>query len=237
MFNDVDENLEYVIRKERILALRETDEWAEFVERFDAKSDSNLSLLAELFEEKLGDDPSVEDYQRLLRNVLLAGGVVRIGGTQYEFEPVPETEQSPEPEVPVHRGQEMWREHAEFMRTGGNNGGPPSMDEVRERKRTSASFRAYVTQAYQAESDLLTNPVAKAEAEALWSVNPHLRPEQQQKVAVTEELMRFAKFYRELPTDRLKPRGGYIELSPEFRLTKEQFDRLVEKSTAAGLIA
>src|SRR5882672_12167674 len=114
MFNDVDENLEYVIRKERILALRETDAWAEFVERFDAKSDSNLSLLAELFEEKLGNDPSVEDYQRLLRNVLLAGGVVRVGGEQHEFEVVPKTEQTPVPEVPVHRGQQLWSEYRQY---------------------------------------------------------------------------------------------------------------------------
>jgi hypothetical protein len=62
-----------------------------------------------------------------------------------EAEPV--VEEAPQP---IHRGQQMWREHAEFMEHGGKDGGIPSGDEVRSHMRESKSFRSFITQGYQA---------------------------------------------------------------------------------------
>ena len=85
-----------------------------------------------LFVEKLGDDPGVEDYQRLLKNVIRSGGVVRLPkiknsagnvlleAGQYEFELKENvSEPAPEPEVlrdrngnPLTSSQLQWREFA-----------------------------------------------------------------------------------------------------------------------------
>jgi hypothetical protein len=50
------------------------------------------------------------------------------------------------------------------------------------------------------------------------------------QVVASDKLQRFAKLYRETSTDRLKPRGGYITLSDEFRVTKTQFDNFATQS-------
>lgn len=215
MFSVEDENLEYVIRKERILALRETDEWAEFVERFDAKSDSNLSLLAELFEEKLGDDPSVEDYQRLLRNLLLAGGVVRIGGAQHEFEVVPKTEQVVEPEVPVHRGQQLWSEYRQFAESH-------SIQECKQRAKVDAGFASFIRK--NLEREMNEGGVGDAVE------NLNARPNEPK--TITPELQAFVAEYHRTPNDQVR-KLKRADFNPT---GYEAYNRNLEAAIAAGLI-
>lgn len=109
-------------------------------------------------------------------------------------------------EAPVHRGQQQWKDHAEFMKTGGKNGGPPSMEEVRERERTNASFRAFVEKNRRAEMDPRQDPYVQQ----LYERNPHLDPDQQRATEVSPKtweerrLIAWVQEYNKTPSERVK---------------------------------
>ena len=95
---------EVLSSEEIVEKLKATAEWQDFKNKFDMGKGSNNTLLGMVFDEKLGDDPSVEEYQRLIERLLRAGGVVTVNGTTYEFElKEHEPEPTPEPEIPRDR--------------------------------------------------------------------------------------------------------------------------------------
>lgn len=131
-------------------------------------------------------------------------------------EPVPIAE--PEP---VHRGQELWRSHAEFMKHGGTNGGEPTMDEVRAHARESASFRAYVQQAYRKE---MSGEIGGAGVVLNARVESDKKPSQ--------ELLEWVERYRRTPVQETRNRmradinpGGF-----------EYENRMFTKACEHGLI-
>src|SRR5712672_52547 len=176
------DQLELAIEVEIVEALQETDEWKHFSTKFDVDDPRNQNLWDWLVIARLGRESSLEQRQSLLNVVLKAGGIVSLpnikdeagpvlAAGQYEFVERLVEQPTPEPvvEEPIHRGQQMWREHADFMRTGGKEGGEPTMEEVRFRKATNASFRAFIENALRSEmteggvGDAVTNLNARPE--------------------------------------------------------------------------
>jgi len=228
---------EVLNQQEIIERLKSTDEWGEFSNRFDASTESNSKLLGMLFVEKLGDDPGVEDYQRLLKNIIRSGGVVRLStikdsagnvlleAGQYEFDLRPaEPEPQPELEVPrdkngqpLSQSQIAWGEMARWSNQA-------SSQEIKGRRRTDPAFANFYR--LNIEREASETPSTQFQLAGL--------PAGQ--ATASDKLQRFAKLYQELPTDRLKPRGGYITLSDEFKLTKSQFDNFVSHASSAGLL-
>jgi hypothetical protein len=218
------------------------------------RDEVRASAIAQKFEEKYGSvfaEPNLSiiggvigefypEVQHISSGIYIdAVGTVMRRPAKFGLVPIDTGEEtsipvSPQEPAPVHRGQEMWKQHAEFMRTGGKNGGPPSMEEVRQRKRTNASFRAYVEQAYQAEANPLNDPMARADAEALWAANPHLRPqsESQSRVKITPELVAWAEEYRKTPSERVKQLRS-AGMNP---LGYVQYEKDFQAAIAAGLI-
>src|SRR6266850_6210235 len=89
--------------EEIVQQLHESQEWSDFSAIFGTSIDANYTLLGWVIEEKLGADPELADYQRLLKAIIAAGGVVTVKGQQYEFETVPVVDEVVEPEVPRDR--------------------------------------------------------------------------------------------------------------------------------------
>src|ERR1041384_4535410 len=216
---------EVLSSEEIVKKLKATSEWQEFTKKFDMSTGSNNTLLGMVFDEKLGDDPSVEDYQRLIKSLLRAGGIVAVGGTQYEFElKEHEPEPTPEPEVPrdkngkpLSQSQIAWGEMARWSQQA-------SSQDIKERPRTDPAFASF----YRLNIE--------REARETESTQFQLAGLPSSQSTASEKLQRFAKLYRETSTDRLKPRGGYIVLSDEFKLTKPQFDNFVSQAVDAGLL-
>ena len=184
---------------------------------------------------RLGRESSLDQRQSLLSVVLKAGGIVSLpnikdeagpvlAACQYEFVERPVEQPTPEPvvEEPIHRGQQMWREHADFMRTGGKEGGEPTMEEVRFRKATNASFRAFIENALR--SEMTEGGVGDA------VTNLNARPEEPKKPSA--DLQGWAAEYHRTPAEKLRQLKradtnpfGYVEWNKNF-----------EAAIAAGLI-
>jgi len=210
--------------EEIVEQLKASPEWQAFKDRFDM-SESNHTLLGWLYAEKLGDNPGVEDYKKLLKNIILSGGVVTVRGTTFEFElkqTEPETATASEiPRdkngKPLSQSQIAWGEMARWSNQA-------SSQEIKERRRTDPAFANFYR--LNIERETSETPSTQFQLAGL--------PAGQ--VAASDKLQRFAKLYQELPTDRLKPRGGYITLSDEFKLTKSQFDNFVSQASNAGIL-
>ncbi len=205
--------------------LKASPEWQAFKERFDMSVESNHTLLGWLYAEKLGDDPDVEDYKKLLKNIIRSGGVVTVKGTTYEFElREQEPELAPEPDVPrdkngkpLSQSQIAWGEMARWSEQA-------SSQEIKERRRTDPAFASF----YRLNIE--------REARETESTQFQIAGLPSNQVTASDKLQRFAKLYHETSTDRLKPRGGYITLSDEFKLTTGQFQNFVSQAVDAGLI-
>jgi hypothetical protein len=212
--------------------------WDELAERFDLSEDSNLQVVTD-FLVSIAPPLILSKAESGLRKLLYAGGVCKFGTLTAKPAEMPVPEVST---TPIHKGQEMWKEHAEWLCIGGKNGGPPSMEEVRARKRTSPSFRAYVEQAYAAETNPLNDPIVRADAEALWKANPHLAPQAQvkphkltvaeKKDAATMELRAWAEEYRRTPMERVKQLRS-PSINP---LGYQQYEENLQAAIQAGLI-
>jgi hypothetical protein len=232
------DELELAIETERVAALKETEEWKnDFAQRFDINDPRNQNLWDWLVIARLGRGASFEQRQRLLSTVIKAGGVVTLphlkdekGNTileagQFEFMELPVEEPAPVAaveETPAHRGQELWKQHAAFMRTGGKDGGEPTMEEVRSRKATNASFRAFIENALRTE---MTEGGVGDEVQ-----NLNARPEEPKKPS--RELQAWAQEYHRTSAEKLRQLKradtnpfGYLEWNKNF-----------EAAIAAGLV-
>lgn len=109
-------------------------------------TESNRNYVVNFALNKLFPDAPYFTTSMFLKAVEIAMNDALSGLTRKATEPEP-VEEAPQP---VHRGQELWRSHAEFMEHGGPNGTMPSGDQVRARAREDKSFRAYLQQGYEA---------------------------------------------------------------------------------------
>jgi hypothetical protein len=200
--------------------LFETPEWVELRSKFDLESGMEIvnAVIDSVPEPKI-----LSRVQSIIRRVALAGGLTRFGNLTPKTVTEPEPEVAPE-RVPVDRNgrplgasQIAWGAMARWSQQA-------SSQDIKERRRTDPAFASFYRlnierEARQTESTQFAvagQPTGQSRA--------------------SERLQRFVKLYRELPTDHLKPRGGYIVLSDEFRLTKSQFDNFVSEATNAGIL-
>lgn len=113
--------------------------------------------------------------------------------TTEEETPAPTVEQEPLPTdkngKPLSASQLAWREHAEFACTA-------SSRQIAERKRTDASFRAFVEDSLRRE---MQQPIDGDVREA----NPHLSL-QKPTGKVTPALLEFAEGYRKMSTSEIR---------------------------------
>jgi hypothetical protein len=201
--------------------LKASPEWQAFKERFDMSVESNHTLLGWLYVEKLGDDPRLEDYQRLLKNIIRSGGIVTVRGTTYEFELRPaEPEQQPEPEVlrdkngkPLSQSQIAWGEMARWSQQA-------SSQDIRERRRTDPAFASF----YRLNIE--------REARETPSTQFELAGQSQNTKQATPELIAFAEEYRKTPVEKVRQLR-----SPAFNpLGYKTYINNIETALAAGLI-
>jgi hypothetical protein len=223
---------------ELVASLKQTAEWQEFRRRFDTTSEPNNRLLGFLFITKLmpdysGDDPDLEDYKRLIRNVILAGGVVALptiknpDGTvvleagQYEFELCQaEPEQQPESEVPRDKNgkplspsQIAWGEMARWSHRA-------SSQEIKERRRIDPAFASF----YRLNIE--------REARETPSTQFELAGQSQNTKHATPDLIAFAEAYRTTPVEKVRQLR-----SPAFNaLGYKKYIANIEAALAAGLI-
>jgi hypothetical protein len=200
--------------------LAETPEWASFCEKFDMNLPSNITLLNAIFAERMNEDSDLNDYVRLLKLVLAAGGVAVVDGTSYEFEFVPVSE--PEPEVPTDRNgrplseaQIRWSEYREFSESH-------SMKECRERARTDAGFNSFMNKNLQRE---MAEPGVPDAVE-----NLNARPQVAKQI--TPELQAWVEEYHRTPISRVKQ----LRLASFNPLGYKQYDEHFQAASAAGLI-
>jgi hypothetical protein len=202
--------------------LKATSEWEDFKNKFDMSKESNNTLLGMLFTEKLGDDPSVEDYQRLIKTLFRAGGIVLVNGAQYEFElkeyePEPVTEPEPERDSRGHilgESQKKWKEYRDFAETH-------SSQECRDRARVDSGFASFRRLNLERESRETPSTQFVLAGGATTESKP----------AVTSELIAFAEEYRRTPTAEVRKRRN-----PVFNLSAEQYNKKFDAALAAGLI-
>jgi hypothetical protein len=202
--------------------LKVTPEWQEFKDRFDMSVESNSTLLGWLYTEKLGDEPGIEDYQRLLRNVVRSGGIVTVRGTTYEFElRKREPKSAPEPEpVRDSRGHVLgeshkrWSEYRDFAETH-------SSQECRDRARVDSGFASF------------RRLNLEREARETRSTQFELAGQSQtESKRATPELIAFAEEYRKTPVETVRQLR-----SPAFNaLGYKAYIKNTEAALAAGLI-
>jgi hypothetical protein len=214
---------ELLTEAEKIERLKSTPEWQSFATIFDTSSGPNKTLLQMLFSDKLGEDPSVEDFQRLLHTVIAAGGIVRLSGEQYEFEVLPEPEQIVEPEVPRDRNgnvlsasQLAWKEFREFSETH-------SMQECRARARTDAAFGSFLRTNLEREAQ-------GTESTQFRIAGQH--PGSPDISGSTSELIAFANEFRRTSMDQVR-RLKSPTLNP---LGWDKYQKDLDAALAAGLI-
>jgi hypothetical protein len=201
--------------------LKASPEWQAFKDRFDMSVEGNHTLLGWLYAEKLGDEPGVEDYQRLLKNIIRSGGVVTVRGTTYEFE-LKEHEPEPalEPEVqrdkngkPLSQSQIVWGEMARWSQRA-------SSQDIRERRRTDPAFASF----YRLNIE--------REARETPSTQFELAGQSQNTKQATPELIAFAEEYRKTPVERVRQLR-----SPAFNaLGYKKYIENIETALAAGLV-
>jgi hypothetical protein len=200
--------------------LKASPEWQAFKERFDMSIESNHTLLGWLYAEKLGDDPGVEDYQRLLKNIIRSGGVVTVRGTTYEFELKEHEPERVQPEVPRDRNgkplsqsQIAWGEMARWSQQA-------SSQDIRERRRTDPAFASF----YRLNIE--------REARETPSTQFELAGQSQNTKQATPELIAFAEEYQKTPVERVRQLR-----SPAFNpLGYKTYINNIETALAAGLI-
>jgi hypothetical protein len=207
--------------EEIVEQLKASPEWQAFKDRFDMSVESNHTLLGWLYAEKLGDDPDVEDYKKLLNNIIRSGGVVTVKGTTYEFElREQEPELAPEPDVPrdkngkpLSQSQIAWGEMARWSEQA-------SSQDIRERRRTDPAFASF----YRLNIE--------REARETPSTQFELAGQSQNTRQATPELVAFAEEYRKTPVEKVRQLR-----SPAFNaLGYKQYIANIETALAAGLI-
>jgi hypothetical protein len=195
-----------------------TPEWVELRSKFDLESGMEIvnAVIDSVPEPKI-----LSRVQSIIQRVVLAGGLTRFGNltprTLAELELEPEQVPVDRNGRPLSASQIAWGEMARWSQQA-------SSQDIRERRRTDPAFASF----YRLNIE--------REARQTESTQFAVAGQPTGQSTASERLQRFSKLYRELPTDRLKPRGGYIVLSDEFRLTKSQFDNFVSDATNAGIL-
>jgi hypothetical protein len=214
---------ELLTQEEKLNRLAKTAEWQEFTALFDMSDTGNQTLLGWLYEEKLGSEPELADYQRLLKIVVAAGGIVKVRGQQYEFETVPVIEEVVEAEVPRDRNgnplsasQLAWKEFREFSETH-------SMQECRARARTDAAFGSFLRTNLEREAQ-------GTESTQFRIAGQH--PGSPDISGSTSELIAFANEFRRTSMDQVR-RLKSPTLNP---LGWEKYQKDLDAALAAGLI-
>jgi hypothetical protein len=206
--------------EEIVALLKESPEWANFTARFDMSNDGNKTLLDWVFGEKLGPDPQLEEYKRILKAVTAAGGIVNIKNKTYEFETVSEPEQVVEPEVPTDRNgrpltpaQIAWSEYRTFSESH-------SMAECKQRAKTDAGYGSFFRKQYERETGEVGDAV------------DNLNQRQPVSTAPAEELVAFAAEYYKTPTEKLRQ----LKRADTNPFGYQDWNRKFEACVAAGLI-
>jgi len=204
--------------------LAETPEWKVLSEKFDLTDETNLAVVASVVAGIPGKT-LISVAQAALRKIALAGGVTKFGAMipRPIEQPAPVVE---EPEVPrdkngqpLSSAQLAWGEMTRWSLTA-------SSREIAERRRCDPAYASFYRKNLERETNV---PVG----DAVTDLNA---PGRRNEGSVSDLVRRFAKLHRELPADRLKARGGFITLGEDMRFTKIQFDDLVARATAAGLL-
>src|SRR5258708_21583669 len=210
--------------EETLAKIKASSEYKNFAAKFDLANEGNKTLLGMLIDEKLGPDPSVEDYKQLLRIGISVGGMVTLDGTTYEFElkqgePAPELE----PELPAvdARGhilgasQKAWSEYRQFAEKH-------SSQECRDRAKVDRGFASFVRLNLQRE--------AQETPSTQFSIAGHAATEN--KPAITPELIAFAEEFRRTPMDRVRA----LKSPATNPLGYEIYERHLQAAIAANLI-
>lgn len=185
---------------------------------FDANLERILTAVRTLYDER---EPTTESiFTEALEVVMRRPGLLVKKAAVEPAEPEPAEAQAPEP--PVHRGQQMWREHAEFMEHGVKDVGMPSGDEVRRHARESKSFRAFLQQGYEARMSgeiggsgtILNAPIASSDSKP------------------SEELLRWVEWYRRAPMEEVR-RKLRADCNP---LEYEHENKMFSQACRLGLV-
>ncbi|SRR6266404_3045031 len=205
--------------EEIVAQLYVSQEWADFREKFDMNDEGNQTLFGLLIDEKLSPHPELADYQRLLRTVLAAGGVVTVRGERYEFETVPEPEVIVEPEVPTDRNgrpltpaQISWSEYRTYSEEH-------SMEQCRQRAKTDAGYGSFFRKQYERQTGEVGDRVENLN-------------QRQQVGTPAEALVAFAAEYHRTPTEKLRQLKRF-DTNP---YGAADWNRKFEACVAAGLI-
>jgi hypothetical protein len=210
--------------EEIVAQLYESQEWADFRAKFDMNDEGNQTLFGLLIDEKLDPHPELADYQRLLRTVLAAGGVVRVQeGTQYEFELAPVVEPAIEPEVPrdkngnvLSESQIRWSSYRQWSETH-------SSADCKARARTDADYGLFYRKNLEREAQGTESTQFKLAGQ---------QPSKPNVSGVSPELIAFATEFKKTPMDRVRVLRN-PSLSP---LTFEKYNQQLEAAIAAGLV-
>ena len=214
--------VEVLSSDEIVEQLEASSEWQDFKERFDITKEANHTLLGWLYVEKLGDDPGIDDYKKLIRTVLAAGGVVTVKGTTYEFElrqAEPELIPEPEPERDsrghiLGESQKKWREYREFSDTH-------TSQECKNRAKVDSEYASFRRLNLERES----RETPSTQFVLAGGVSTESKP------VVTPALIAFAEEYRKTPMQEVRKRRN-----PTFNLNAEQYERDFQAALAARLI-
>jgi hypothetical protein len=213
------EGYEKELQAELLAFLKETPEWVEFESIYAVNDPRNQALLDMLAADKLGSDPNVSDYQRLIRAVIQAGGVVRVGAEQYEFVELPTVASVVQPEVSRDRNgnvltvaQQAWSEYRTYSESH-------SMQEIRNRARVDSNFASFVQKQYERETSEVADAVTNLNAKAPRSNE------------VPDNIREFATKYRVMPTSEIRRLSRY-DSNPEAR----NFNFLRDEAIRLGLI-
>jgi hypothetical protein len=214
--------LEEISREETMQALEKSEIWAEFNEAFQADDE----LLSAAVGQLLGKDPTLDQFQNLLRSILKAGGQLtlkdstgnrsKFSFTRREEEPVVEEPEAPKDKNgrPLSAAQIAWGEMAHWSETA-------SSHQIQERRRTDPAFASFYAKNLEREVG------ATKVADGVENLNS--RPKLN---GVTPALLAFADEYRNTSSEKVR-KFRRADTNPfGFQKYNEQY----EAAIAAGLI-
>jgi len=210
---------EELTTEEMVAQIGASSEWNDFSDRFDMSKESNNVLFGMLIDDKLGPNPSLDEYKNLILSVMRAGGIVSINGTQYEFEIREEKPIIKEPEVPrdkngnpLSESQLRWSEYRTFSESN-------SMEVCRQRAKTDAGYGSFFRKQYERQTGEVGDRVENLN-------------QRQQVGTPAEALVAFAAEYHRTPTEKLRQLKRF-DTNP---YGAADWNRKFEACVAAGLI-
>ncbi len=207
--------------EEIVAQLYESQDWADFREKFDMNAEGNQTVLGWLIDNNFNSDSELADYQCLLKLIIAAGGVVKgPNGERYEFELVPTVEPVIEPEVPRDRNgnplsdsQLRWSEYRTFSESH-------NMAECKQRAKTDAGYGSFFRKQYERQTGEIGDAV------------DNLNQRKQANAPAAEELVAFASEYHKTSTEKLRQ----LKRADSNPFGYQDWNRKFEACIAAGLI-